>query len=71
MLSTFKIETLEDLFMALKDKPKWREEFRRLILTEELHALSQKFEIFVHKEFIPFKVKFDKLDQDVVGFNMI
>jgi hypothetical protein len=65
MLSTFKIETFEDLLKALREKPEWREELRRLILTEELLALPQKFEIFVHQEFIPLKIKVDKLDQDV------
>jgi hypothetical protein len=67
MLSTFKIETFEDLLKALREKPEWREELRRLILTEELLSLPQKFEIFVHQEFRPLKVKVDKIDQDVGG----
>jgi cell division protein FtsB len=65
MLSTYKIETFEDLIKALKEKPEWLEELRRIILTEELIALPQRFHTFVEHEFKPLKQKVDKIEQDV------
>jgi cell division protein FtsB len=65
MLSTYKIETFEDLLKALKEKPEWLEELRRIILTEELIALPQRFHTFVEHEFKPLKQKVDKIEQDV------
>jgi chromosome segregation ATPase len=64
MLSPFKIETFEDILRALRERPEWLEELRRLILTEELMALPQKFENFVQKEFKPLKEKVDKIEGD-------
>ncbi len=65
MLSTYKIETFEDLIKALREKPEWLEELRRIILTEELIALPQRFHTFVEHEFKPLKQKVDKIEQDV------
>ena len=64
MLNPFKIETFEDILRALRERPEWLEELRRIILTEELIALPQKFENFVQKEFKPLKVKVDKIEAD-------
>jgi len=64
MLNPFKIETFEDILRALRERPEWLEELRRLILTEELMALPQKFENFVQKEFKPLKEKVDKIEGD-------
>ena len=65
MLSTYKIETFEDLIKALRERPEWLEELRRLILTEELLALPQKFQNFVEQEFKPLKQKVDRIEEDV------
>ncbi len=65
MLSTYKIETFEDILKALRERPEWLEELRRLILTEELLALPQKFENFRKEEFQPLKEKVDRIEQDV------
>lgn len=65
MLSTYKIETFEDILKALKENPEWLEELRRIILTEELIALPQKFQRFLENDFKPLKLKVDKIDQDV------
>ncbi|MFN3739870.1 MAG: hypothetical protein ACK4TF_04260 [Thermodesulfovibrionales bacterium] len=55
MLSTFKIETFEDILKALRERPDWLEELRRIILTEELIAFPSKFEKFKKEEFQPLK----------------
>ncbi|MEM3423122.1 MAG: hypothetical protein QXE51_00985 [Nitrososphaeria archaeon] len=65
MSSNYKIETFEDLLKALKERPDWLEELRRIILTEELISLPQKFEKFRKEEFQPLKEKVDKIEQDV------
>ena len=65
MPSNYKIETFEDLLKALKERPEWLEELRRIILTEELINLPQKFEKFRKEEFQPLKEKVDKIEQDV------
>lgn len=65
MLETFKIETFEDILRALKERPDWLEELRRIILTEELIALPQKFEAFLQKEFRPLREKVDRMDGDI------
>lgn len=65
MLDTFKIETFEDILKALKERPDWLEELRRIILTEELIALPQKFETFLQKEFRPLREKVDRMENDI------
>lgn len=60
-----KIETFEDILKALKERPDWLEELRRIILTEELIALPQKFESFLQKEFRPVKKDVESLKEDV------
>ncbi len=65
MLDTFKIETFEDILKALKERPDWLEELRRIILTEELIALPQKFEIFLQKEFRPLREKVERMEGDI------
>ncbi|MFN3395646.1 MAG: hypothetical protein ACK4Z9_02475 [Thermodesulfovibrionales bacterium] len=72
MLDTYRIETFEDILRALKERPEWLEELRRIILTEELIALPQKFEkfrgefkTFREEEFKPLKEKVDKIEGDV------
>lgn len=65
MLSSYKIETFEDILKALRERPDWLEELRRIVLTEELIALPQKFEKFRKEEFQPLKEQVDKIEQDV------
>lgn len=65
MSSNYKIETFEDILKALKERPDWLEELRRIILTEELISLPQEFEKFRKEEFQPLKEKVDKIEQDV------
>ncbi len=65
MLSTYKIETFEDLLKALKERPEWLEELRRIILTEELINLPRRFEAFIENDFKPLKAKVDRIEQDV------
>lgn len=61
----YRLETFEDLLNALRQRPDWLEELRRIILTEELIALPQKFETFLKKDFKPLKTKVDKIEEDV------
>ena len=61
----FLIRSFEDILRALRQKPEWADEMRRLILSEELLALPGKFESFRQKEFKPLKEKVDKVEQDV------
>ncbi|GBC91889.1 hypothetical protein HRbin15_00349 [bacterium HR15] len=37
-------QTIEDLLKAIREHPEWREELRRVILTEELLQLPERFE---------------------------
>lgn len=46
----YPIQTFEDILNALRQKTEWLEELRRIILTEELIALPQKFEAFLQKD---------------------
>lgn len=61
----YRIETFEDILNALRQRPDWLEELRRIILTEELIDLPQKFETFLKKDFKPLKTKVDKIEEDV------
>jgi hypothetical protein len=40
----FTVTEFRDLVRILRMEPEWREELRRLVLTDELLALPQKFE---------------------------
>ena len=63
----FIIRTFDDILNALRERPDWAEELRKLVLTEELIALPKKFEDFRREEFRPLKEKVDKIEQDVTG----
>ncbi|MFN3481138.1 MAG: hypothetical protein ACK415_12255 [Thermodesulfovibrionales bacterium] len=63
MLDTYRIESFEDILRALKERPEWLEELRRIILTEELIALPQKFEKFL-EEFKSHRAEFKTLKED-------
>jgi len=65
MMKTVKIETFEDIVRALRERPEWLEEMRRLILTEELLSLPKRFDAFVEGEFKPLKQDVEVLKQDV------
>jgi len=65
MIKTIKIETFDDIVRALRERPEWLEEMRRLILTEELLSLPKRFDTFVEKEFKPLKQDVEVLKQDV------
>jgi len=43
---TFHVEDFRDLVRILEEKPEWRAELRRLILTDELLALPEQFAAF-------------------------
>ncbi len=67
-----KIETFEDILQALRERPEWLEELRRLILAEELLVLPQKFEAFrigferfKKEEFLPLREQVDRIEKDV------
>ncbi len=64
MLNPYKIETFEDILKALRERPEWLEELRRIILTEELISLPQKFDSFLQKDFKPLKEKVGKIEAD-------
>ncbi len=64
MLNPYKIETFEDILKALRERPEWLEELRRIILTEELISLPQRFETFIQKDFRPLKEKVEKIELD-------
>ncbi len=59
------ITTFDDIVRALRERPEWRDEMRRLIFTDELLLLPQKFEHFVEKEFKPLAAHVDKLTVDM------
>ncbi|RMG03522.1 MAG: hypothetical protein D6726_05470 [Nitrospirae bacterium] len=61
----FIISTFEDIVRALRLRPDWAEEMRKLVLTEELVSLPVRFEEFRKKEFRPLKEKVDKIEKDV------
>ncbi|MEO0228193.1 MAG: hypothetical protein ABIL70_09120, partial [candidate division WOR-3 bacterium] len=63
MLDIYKIETFEDILRVLKERPDWLEELRRIILTEELIALPQRFEKFL-EEFKNHREEFKTLKKD-------
>jgi len=62
------IRTVNDIIVALKNHPHWLEEIRRLILTEELMRLPQRFDAFVENDFKPLAQKVDKIETDVSEF---
>jgi|YNPNPStandDraft_1061719.scaffolds.fasta_scaffold14530_3 cell division protein FtsB len=64
-MSGYQIETIHDLIRILKDQPEWKEELRRLILTEELLALPSAFERFRQEEFKPLVERVDRIEGDV------
>jgi len=51
----YKIKTFEDIIRALRDHPEWLEELRKIILTEELLRLPQRFKRFLQEELQTFK----------------
>lgn len=61
----YKIKTFEDIMRALRDHPEWLEELRRVILTEELIRLPQRFERFLKEEFRPLREKVDTIEREV------
>ncbi len=64
-MQTFVITTFKDIIDALMENPQWREEMRRLVLTEELLSLPSRFDNFVENEFKPLKKDVEVLKQDV------
>jgi regulator of replication initiation timing len=66
-LPAVEIRTFEDILRALRSHPRWPEELRRLILTDELLILPQKFDEFVQKEFRPLKQKVERIEGEVGG----
>jgi hypothetical protein len=64
MPSTIRIHTFEDILRALRQKPEWLEELRRMILTDELLALPGKFERLEGK-FERLEEEFKVVKQDV------
>jgi hypothetical protein len=63
MPSAIRIHTFEDILRALRQKPEWLEELRRMILTDELLALPGKFERLEGK-FEKLEGKFEKLEEE-------
>jgi len=61
----FEIRTFDDLVRALRLRPEWREELQRLILTNRLLELPDKFDAFVEQEFRPLQRDVAALKQDV------
>jgi hypothetical protein len=51
----YKIKTFEDIVRALRGHPEWIDELRRIILTEELLRLPQRFKRFLQEELQTFK----------------
>ncbi|MFQ3574507.1 MAG: hypothetical protein SNJ53_07740 [Thermodesulfovibrionales bacterium] len=64
-MQTCVITTFKDIVDALRANPEWREEMRRLILTEDLLLLPKRFDDFVEKEFKPLKEDVDRLKKEV------
>jgi predicted nuclease with TOPRIM domain len=63
MPSTIRIHTFEDILRALRQKPEWLEELRRMILTDELLALPGKFER-LEGRFEKLEEKFERLEEE-------
>ena len=57
----YEIRTFEDLLQVLRSEPQWREELRRLILTDELLKLPEQFQAFQEKV----EKRFDRLESDL------
>lgn len=62
---SYVINTVEDLERILRENPEWRERIRRLILSDELLELPQRFDRFVEEEFKPLKEEVQQLKRDV------
>ncbi len=62
---TYKIRTFQDLLNALRAHPEWREELRRLVLTDELLNLPREFHEFREHEFKPLVGRVDRIEQNV------
>ena len=67
MKPAYEIRTFEDLVEILRSEPKWREELRRLILTDDLLELPKQFQEF-RAEFQEFKEDFQGLKEEFQGF---
>ncbi len=63
--AAFEIRTFDDLVRALRARPEWKEELRRLILTDALLALPQKFEDFREHEFRPLQAEVHAMRADM------
>jgi hypothetical protein len=59
------IHDIYDLERILIERPDWKERIRKLILTEELMNLPQKFDQFVEERHAPLEKKVDKIERDV------
>ncbi|NPA26536.1 MAG: hypothetical protein GXO36_02905 [Chloroflexi bacterium] len=72
-MKTYQIRTFYDLLAVLRDRPDWKAEVQRLILTDRLLSLPDKFDHFVEHEFRhfvehefrPLKRRVEHLEQDV------
>jgi len=67
MKPAYEIRTFEDLVEILRSEPKWREELRRLILTDDLLELPKQLQEF-KEEFQDFKEDFQGFKEDFQGF---
>ncbi len=58
------VRTFQDVLRILRQRPEWLEELRRLILTEELLRLPQRFEQ-MEKRFGRMEKRVDKMERDI------
>ncbi|MCX8068951.1 MAG: hypothetical protein N2738_00440 [Thermodesulfovibrionales bacterium] len=66
-MQTYLITNFNDIIEALKENPEWREEMRKLVLTDELINLPKRFDNFIKDEFTPLKQDVAVLKQDVAA----
>ena len=67
MKPAYEIRTFEDLVDILRSETKWREELRRLILTDDLLELPKQFQDF-KEDFQEFKEDFQGFKEDFQEF---
>ncbi len=60
-----KINSLGDIYRALREHPEWALEIRKVLLSNDLLELPKIFDDFLKNEFRPLKEKVDKIEKDL------
>lgn len=64
-MDNYKINSLGDIYRALREHPEWALEIRKVLLSNDLLELPKIFDDFLRNDFQPLKEKVDKIEKDV------